>query len=101
MNTLVNYITLGQVNQAVSATDVSEKQLSDLGFIATNVKALKADPEISVSDEDAKRLRSARLYKASDVPRIRAAIAQKMLTLNLEDANKKRASTSCAQKVFA
>ena len=90
MSEISNYLNLGQVAEAVSAVGVNEQQLQNLGFAATSVNQLKAGG-MTVSDEDAKRLRQARLYKKEAVPHIRAAIAQKMFTLNLEYSRQAKA----------
>lgn len=86
-------ITLGQVSEALAAVNASEAQLQALGFTAPSAKALK-DAGATIAIEDTKRMGQARLYAKSDVPHMRAAVAQKMLTLNLEDA-KKRAISHC------
>lgn len=79
-----NYLTLGQVADAVAAVGVNEQQLYALGFPSISLKKLQADG-LQVPDAEAKRLRQARLYEKSLVPHIRAAIAQQMITLNLQE----------------
>ena len=77
MNT--TYVTLTELNQYLAICHVTEAQLCTLGFTTTSTKDLKAD---DFSEQQWRKYRNARLYKREDLPKIRAALAIDLTTVN-------------------
>lgn len=69
------YITLTQLNARIPEVDVNAQQLANLGFGAVDGASLSKQ---CTDKAVAARLRSAKLYLATDVPHIRKAIAAAM-----------------------
>ena len=69
-----NIITLGQINDALKFTTVTAAQLAEMGFAAlANKPICEALPQ-----EEARRLRTAKLYPAESIGQIRVALAKRL-----------------------
>ena len=69
-----NIITLGQINDALKFTTVTAAQLAEMGFAAlANKPICEALPQ-----EEARRLRTAKLYPAESSGQIRMALAKRL-----------------------
>lgn len=69
------YLTLTELKADLAVVDVSAAKLETLGFRALDGAALAKQADDPVL---AKKLRSSKVYRVSDLPRIRAAIARAM-----------------------
>ena len=69
-----NIVTLGEINDALKFTTVTAAQLAEMGFAAlANKPICEALPQ-----EEARRLRTAKLYPAESIGQIRVALAKRL-----------------------